>query len=304
MLSAFNRFNIFCANYTSPIILSAIAVGFLTDLFAGISNTILSIILFLELFLACFTVKMDEIREIVFSKIVILFVSRYLILPVLLYFIGLQISPDFGLALLLLTLLPAGVSSPGFASLFKANVALTIAIVLFSSLLAPFYIPLMIKKIAHLSIEISALNMLVLIASIVVAPILFSLPFRRSKRFSTFMVENNSGLLLPLVWFTIVVPISRIRGKFFADVTFYLEATFGFIFLYIIFIFFGILIAKILKNVCVKSNIISSSIHNITLGVVIALIYFSESVSTLVITANISLLLMVTFLKPLFGRIK
>ena len=294
-----SRLNKLTSEYVSLIILSGILIGFLSDIFGKIGNTTLAVILFLELFLACFTIKVDDLKAIKLKTVSLFFVLRFIAFAILLYYLALPFSAYLAATLLLLTLLPAGVSSPGFASLFKANVALTLAIVLVSSLLAPLYIPFIIKHIAGNNISINALEMLLTILLIVVLPIIVHLPFRKSKTIHNFMVEFNPLLLMPLVWITIVVPISRFRNQIFESLSYSILGIIGFLVLYGLYVVFGILVAKKYSATCQRSYATASCIHNITLGVVVSLIYLPNQVSSLVILANIALLILISFLDKL-----
>ena len=53
-------------------------------------------------------------------KLVLFFLLRYLLLAAALYYVGAWYSKPPGVAFLLVTLLPAGVSSPGFVGLYRS----------------------------------------------------------------------------------------------------------------------------------------------------------------------------------------
>lgn len=302
-LSFYKSFNNFCASQTTLIVLSGILVGFFSDKFALLPDYALSVILFLELFLACFKINFADIRAINILKISVFFLLRYIILPVVFYYAISPYSEMLAVACLLLVLLPAGVSSPGFASVFNANITETILLVVLSSILAPIYIPGILSLLVGKVVELDPLKLFLFIFILVVVPIIVHLPCRKVIRLNNFIKEYNPALLMPLVWITILVPVSRIRFQFFNEPVASFIYLSGFLLLYFFFMFFAWQISVFQKNKCHKSYLISSVIHNITLGVVVALTNFDKEISFLLICANISLLFAISLIKPIFLRL-
>jgi predicted Na+-dependent transporter len=162
----------------------------------------------------------------------------------------------------------------------------------------------MLEFVAGTSITIDATQMLQTILLMVVLPIFVHIPLRKVKNIRNFIVDYNPLLLIPMVWFTIVVPVARYRDKILADVENSLILVVGFMLLYLIYILFSLLLCRGQSAANRKSFIVASSIHNVTLGVVLAFLYLSNEVSYLVVFANISLILIIAFLKKLFVLVR
>ncbi len=295
--------NTLISNNITPIILSGILIGLTSNYFGGFSNTFISTILFLELFIACFKINIRDAHDIKVKSAIIFLVFRYFFLSIAFYYIGSLVSPYLGITLLLITLLPTGVSSPGFASLFESNVVLVLSLVIVSSLLSPFYIPYFLEILVGSTVTIDSSQMLFTIFVIVIIPTLIHIPLRKVEKINNFIIEYNPLLLMPLVWIATLVPISRYRNEILNDITYSIFIIGAFLFLYLIFILFGALFSKDQNTKSKKSYMVASCINNITLGVVIAFLYLPKEVCSLMVFANISLLIMISPLKTILIKV-
>ncbi len=297
------RLNTWMSDHVSLVIFSGIIAGLMSGRFASIPNTALAAILFLELFIACFKIRFEDFTPKRILPLGVFLIARYAVLPIALFFVGNLFSPTIALTFLFLALLPAGVSSPGFAGLFGANVATTILIVLVSSVLAPLYLPFLLHSVAGQSIVFDSQRMLMTIAAIVVLPIILHLPFRRSPKISGMFVDYNTLLLLPLVWVTIAVPISRYRLDILSAPLYTLGIAAVFWCFYYLLLCVGLFYSRSQPSDYRKALGIASGIHNITLGVVLSLMYLPREVSALVVLTNISMVFMVGTLKTVLRRL-
>lgn len=302
-INFFSSANNLISKHVSLVVFSGILTGLCTDMFGKVSQPALSWILFIELFIACFKIRKEDIKEIEPKTALVFILSRYLILPACSFYLGTLISAEAGIAMLLLTLLPAGVTSPAFAGIFNANIALVLAVVLITGLGSPFYVPLMIQQLAGADFEISSAKMMKTILLLVVCPMLLHIPFRKIKKFNAAMINYNALLIIPLVWITVVVPVSRYRHYLFEDLSKSAVILLAFLLVYFFYCLFGLLFSIKKNSNIKKSYIIGSGIHNITLGVVLSMIYFPATVSFLVICANISCIIMISFLRIMLKKI-
>lgn len=294
--------NSFASKNASLIIFASIVAGLLSDAPSKIPDSILAIGLFCELFVACFKIRLEDIRAIRIKTAIVFFFFRYIILGMPLYFLGSLYSESLGVVLLLFALLPTGVTSPGLGGLFGANVALIISLVVLSSLLSPFYIPLILGQLAGAAVKIDSTQMLITILWIVVLPIVVHLPLRRFPNFSKKVAEYNPMLILPMIFTLTLIPVSRYRHHIFDNIAQASVEIIGFLLLYLLFLLFGFLLADRQGRDCRRAYGISSCIHNVTLGVVLALLYLPKEVSTLMVMANISLVLMISLLRGLLRQ--
>ena len=108
-------------------------------------------------------------------KLMLYIVSVYMfIIPVLFYFSVKMFDPKLAVGVLLLTAMPAGVSSPTLTDIVKGNTALSVSIVIVTALVAPFTVPLLFWLIKFNNVSINPLLILKDMAIIVFLPLLFA----------------------------------------------------------------------------------------------------------------------------------
>jgi bile acid:Na+ symporter, BASS family len=99
-------------------------------------------------------------------------VMKLVILPVVIYFIFYFLAPSYALAALLLTGVSTGMVSPMISNMVKGNSSLVLVVVVITSALAPFTLPILIKIVASLQVAISFFSMLRLLALVIFVPII------------------------------------------------------------------------------------------------------------------------------------
>lgn len=99
-------------------------------------------------------------------------VIKLAILPVIMYFIFSFVAPDYALAALLLTGVSAGVVSPMISNMVRGNSSLVLVVVVITSALVPFTLPVLIKVVVAKEVTISFLPMLKMLATVIFIPII------------------------------------------------------------------------------------------------------------------------------------
>lgn len=94
------------------------------------------------------------------------------VLPVIIYFIFYFIAPDYALSALLMTGVSTGVVAPMISNMVRANSSLVLVVVVITSTLAPFTLPVLIKVVAAREVAISFFSMLRMLATIIFIPII------------------------------------------------------------------------------------------------------------------------------------
>jgi Predicted Na+-dependent transporter len=106
-------------------------------------------------------------------------VMKLVILPVVLFYIFYYIAPAYALSALLLTGISTGVVAPFISNMVRGNSSLVLVVVVITSALAPFTLPLLIKIIAARQMEISFFSMLRMLALVIFVPIIAVEALRR-----------------------------------------------------------------------------------------------------------------------------
>jgi BASS family bile acid:Na+ symporter len=102
-----------------------------------------------------------------------------LLLPLVVFLVAWPLPQGLGLALFLLAAMPAGMTSPLLVEVAGGKQAVAMILVVTTSLLAPFTIPLMTKLLYGASIEIDAWNMFIKLILVIFIPFLLALLVRR-----------------------------------------------------------------------------------------------------------------------------
>jgi BASS family bile acid:Na+ symporter len=97
---------------------------------------------------------------------------KLILLPIAVFFLIRSIFPDYALAALLLSGISAGIMSPFLSQLLKANSPLVIVIVVISSFLVPFTLPVLTKLLIGHRVEIPLLGMIRILGFMIFVPII------------------------------------------------------------------------------------------------------------------------------------
>lgn len=115
---------------------------------------------------------LENIRD---YKLMIYIVVIYMIaIPVLFYLMAKLFVPSLAVGVLLLTAMPAGVSSPTLVDIVKGNTALSVSIVIVTAVVAPFTVPLLFWLIKFNNLSISPALILKDMAIIVFLPLIIA----------------------------------------------------------------------------------------------------------------------------------
>jgi len=142
-------------------------------------------------------------------KLMIYITFVYMIVIPVFFFFSINIfSPDVAIAILLLTAMPAGVSTPALTDIVKGNVSLSMSLTIVSQIVAPFTVPLLFWLIDFSGHSINKLLMLKDMAFIVFLPMIiaqvikkyFPLSIKKTQHLYTSL---NVLLLLSFVYLAI-----------------------------------------------------------------------------------------------------
>ena len=96
------------------------------------------------------------------------------IIPLVLYFSIIIFDADLAVGILLLTAMPAGVSTPALTDIVKGNVSLSMSLAIVSQMIAPFTVPLLFWVINFNGLTINKLLVFRDIAILVFLPMILS----------------------------------------------------------------------------------------------------------------------------------
>ena len=127
------------------------------------------------LFLSFLPIELNAIWNIIRhnSRTVLwLIFFKMLLLPVLVYFLFLQLAPAYAIGALLLTGVSTGVVAPFISGLVGANGPLVLVIVVMSSFAVPFTLPALVKILLEQEMSISLPAMMRMLLLVVLVPVI------------------------------------------------------------------------------------------------------------------------------------
>jgi bile acid:Na+ symporter, BASS family len=137
------------------------------------------------LFLSFLSIRITDIRETVKGSagpIVAYLAFRMLLLPVAIGLLFQAVWPEYALSALLLSGISSGVVAPFMSNMVRANTPAVLVVVIVSSLLVPFTLPILVKLLFAQSMEISLPAMIRMLLMVVFVPLVVAEGVRRSSQ--------------------------------------------------------------------------------------------------------------------------
>lgn len=222
-------------------------------------------------------------------KLMIYVASVYMIIiPVLFYFSINIFNSELAIGILLLTAMPAGVSTPALTDIVKGNVPLSMSLAIVSQMIAPFTVPLLFWLIDLNGHSINKLLMLKDMAIIVFLPMIISQVIKKYFPLTIKKTQHLFTSLNVLLLFAFVyLAISSQRNNI-------LENSVGLVWkiavLYLVFIILHV----IGYLICFKQNkenkiavAIGAAYMNNGMAIVLAASYFKPEVLVLMVLSEL-----------------
>lgn len=266
---------------------SAVALGFVVP---GLESTPPPVIVFflaLLIFVSAFRITLGEVRSISPRQPVIFYLLRYPLLAVVLWGVAQLFFPAVATGVLLLTLAPAGVASPGVTGMYRGNVSLSIVIVVISSFLAPFLIPLQLQLFVARHVEVQTFAIFQTLLVCVFIPIVLHIPLR-TYRIAEKIRANDSVVVVPTIATLVMLVIAGQKAFIRAHAV---EAL-GFIAITIVLFFgyyaFGWWVFPANPRRERITFALGSGVNNTAIVIVLSYLYFSHEVSTFLVTSELA----------------
>ncbi len=128
------------------------------------------LLLFLSFLRIDFSALMDASQRAIL-KLALLASIKLILLPIVIYHCFLLILPEYALPALLISGISTGVVAPFIAGLVSADMAKTLRMVIVTSVLAPFTLPILVKLLAGQHMNIPLILMVKLLAMVIFVPL-------------------------------------------------------------------------------------------------------------------------------------
>jgi len=166
----------FIEKYFWAFLIAGIIIGLWQPVPFEIPGFLPEVLLGMMLFLVFLKIDAFEVLEKIRNfKLMIFIASVYMIIIPLLFFFPVKLfDNELALGILLLTAMPAGVSSPALTDILKGNISLAMSIAIVTQLVAPFTVPLLFWLVDSNGLEINKLLVFKDIAILIFLPMILS----------------------------------------------------------------------------------------------------------------------------------
>jgi predicted Na+-dependent transporter len=285
--------NIFINRYLGLILLVSAILGLFLELpFINTSRIIiisLAGIIFASFFRIHLTagIFIEDIKPIGFYYLI-----RFIIVPVIAFYVFIPFSLFYAPAFLLLLLLPTAVASPAFTAIFGGNIKLSLQLLVLTSFASIFAIPAITHIVIAQKVEIDSSEMLMTMVYTIVYPFIFHLPFRGSH--GVRKIIYNNGPLITAIGLAIILIVSTSYNR-----AIILEhpgrmALYGVIAIIFYMICYTIGFSLMHRQSLEKriTYSISSGANNIGLGVALTALYFPGDTNVFFIVTQLAWMVM------------
>jgi BASS family bile acid:Na+ symporter len=270
------------SHFGTVLILACVAGLFLPPL-AAIPDQGLVLGLALLTFTACFRLSDGGFRGIDWPQALCFLGLRYFILPLMLLGLALFLAPAYAPGILLLALLPAGVSCPALTHLFGGRVALAFALTIPCFLLAPFYIPAMFALTGQAQLHTSPSAMFHTLVVALLLPVAVYALIGRKGRLNAHMRLRDKTYSILLVAAIITIVIAKQRETILAHPIALVQLFALVLPAYALFMFTGWFAPRRATREERIAYMTCSTFNNAALGVSLALLHFSAPVVLLMV---------------------
>lgn len=187
------KINNIIEKYFWVFLLAGLIMGLWKPLRSETPPVILKLLLCMMLYLVFLKIDALEVFEKMKNfRLMFLISSVYMIIiPLLLYFLTRIFDNQLAIGILLLTAMPAGVSSPALVDIMKGNISLAMSIAIVTQIIAPFTVPLLFWMIGSKSLEINILLVFKDVAILVFLPMILA---QLTKKFFPGAISKGSHL--------------------------------------------------------------------------------------------------------------
>jgi len=297
------QLNIFINRFFGLILLLAALSGLFVPTINADTSTIIILSLAVIIFASFFKVELSRslITDDLLPASKYLLV-RFVVLPVVAYYLIGLISPFYAVTFLLILLLPAAVSSPAFTVMFNGHVSLSLKILVFSSFLSILTLPLLCSLLLSREVGIDSRNLFYTMVYTIVIPFLVHLPLRRISNVKKALI-NNSPLITALgLIIVFIAATSKNRAVILDHPMKVLWYTLISVISYLALYLFGYYVLAGQDKSHRISYSVSSGANNIGLGVTITTLFFPGEVNVFFIIAQISWIFMLIPMRYFYRR--
>ncbi len=215
--------------------------------------------------------------------------SNLIIIPIIVFFIFRPLGNEISTALLLLAALPAGVSSAAFTDIMKGKTSLNLTLIIFSNLFAVFTIPFLFYILMGTHLNLDHMELFLNLFKIIFIPFIIAKAIKHTivKNLKRNIEDSYNFLIIILLGFMIMISIAY-QSEYILNNILMLSKTLGILFIAFILLqllgYASVFWRKKGEKLAVSN---SNMIMNNVLGIVLAIAFFPDSITTIVILSLI-----------------
>lgn len=274
------------------VLLIALLVGLFMPGIEAIPEAVIPYFMVGVIYFSVSKIRREDVSSIGGKEALILYVLRFLILPILAFIAIKPISSDYAYALLLFLMLPTGATLAAVAAIVGGNAVLALGMTVLTSFTIPFSMPYAFEIFSQADISIDAVGMLKSLAFMVFMPIvLFFLTSRFIPHVVPVVREYASFGAIITISMIVVVIVASQRNIILGDLWFMFQAASIGIFVYMLLYVAGwYLYRRRIYSERVTYSLICGN-NNIALGISIAFLYLPASITVILVMWEISWLI-------------
>jgi bile acid:Na+ symporter, BASS family len=164
------------------VLFSSMLAGILLPGFGALFQPFPLYLMMLLLFISLLPIRPEAVWEAVRSGwrgIALLAAVKMLVLPAVVFYLFRWLFPDYALGALLLTGVSTGVVAPFISNLVGGNSARVLVLVVVTSPLAPFTLPILVKLLSEQAVSLSLFAMIRMLVLVIFVPVLAVEALRR-----------------------------------------------------------------------------------------------------------------------------
>jgi predicted Na+-dependent transporter len=227
---------------------------------------------------------------------------RFVVIPVVLFYLFTWISDFYALILLLSFVLPSAVSSPSFTAIFGGKPDLSMKILVYSSFLAVITVPFLISILAGSSVKINQGKMLMTLIYTIIVPFIVHLPLRKLTKVRGVITRYNALFTLAGLSTIFIIVTARNKPEILDNIfrvgLYSLISLVIYSFMYIL----GYYLLPNQTNANRRTFAISSGANNIGLGVTITALFFPGDINIFFIISQLMWVVMLVPLRRIFTK--
>ncbi len=281
--------NNFINKYFGAILLGSAIIGLFAPLPNLDTSTLIIFALASVIFSSYFRINLDsKLLKADWSSIFIYFFLRFLVLPIIVFFMFRPFTNFYSISFFMLLLLPSAVSSPAFSAMYNGSVSLALKILIFSSFMSIVSIPFLSGLILAQSVQIDSTHMFLILIYTIIIPFVGHIPFRKLTAINSFFKNNNPVITALGLMSIFVFSTSKNRDIILSNPSKVLVyAGISVVFFLILYILGYYLIPKAEKRKKVAYSVCSGA-NNIGMGVTLTMLFFPGEINVFFIVSQIA----------------